>query len=482
MNANQAAERLYGWPLAEMQGRVAPSMLPDDEESREHMQRVLRGEIIMGAELPQQRRDGSIFEAAISGAPLRDAHGKTRGFVALGEDITERKKAAAALHTQVRVLASMIEGVVVTDNHGQIIYSNPAFDKMFGYESGELQGRHCSSLNACSRADNQALFKELIQEICDTGVWRGEFYNRRKDGSTFYTAAHLSALQLNDKKLYIAVEEDITERKQVTEALQESEARYRSLFQNNHAVMLLIEPETAAIVDANPAAGTYYGYAPEELTAMKMTEINTQPLKQLRQEMRQACSGEKQQFFFQHRLAGGEVREVEIFTGPIQVQGKKLLYSIVHDITERRQAEEELRLSMKRLNLLAGIASELLASPVPEQLLDDISQKIIDFLHCDMYLSFMADEEAERLHLNAYGGIGDERGRPDQADRLRRRGLRVHRAGAPAGGGGRYPGKPGPADAVAQEKGLAGVRLPPAPGGGTGGGHPGVRHPTPEPV
>ena len=215
VNANQAAERLYGWPLAEMQGRVAPSMLPDDEESREHMQRVLRGEIIMGAELPQQRRDGSIFEAAISGAPLRDAQGKTRGFVALGEDITERKKAAAALQTQVRVLASMIEGVVVTDNHGQIIYTNPAFDQMFGYEPGELQDRHCASLNACSRADNQALFKELIQEICDTGVWRGEFYNRRKDGSTFYTAAHLSALQLNGKKLYIAVEEDITERKQV---------------------------------------------------------------------------------------------------------------------------------------------------------------------------------------------------------------------------------------------------------------------------
>ncbi len=62
-------------------------------------------------------------------------------------------------------------------------------------------------------ADNQAVFKELIREICDSGVWRGEFYNRRKDGSTFYTAAHLSALKLNGKKLYIAVEEDITERK-----------------------------------------------------------------------------------------------------------------------------------------------------------------------------------------------------------------------------------------------------------------------------
>ncbi len=196
------------------------------------------------------------------------------------------------------------------------------------------------------------------------------------------------------------------ERQRAEEALAESEERYRSLFQNNHAVMLLIEPETAEIVDANPAACGYYGYSREELLAMKMTDINTLPMEQVRSEMRQACAGEKQQFFFQHRLAGGEIREVEIFTGAIQVKGKKLLYSIVHDITERRQAENELHLSYQRLNLLAGIASELLASAAPEQLLDEISQKLIDFLHCDVYLNFMADEEAGRLHLNAYGGIG----------------------------------------------------------------------------
>ncbi len=115
--------------------------------------------------------------------------------------------------------------------------------------------------------------------------------------------------------------------------------------------MLLIDPETAAVVDANPAAVTYYGYARDELTAMKMTGINTLPIKQIRAEMRQACAGEKQQFFFQHRLAGGEVREVEIFTGPIQVKGKKLLYSIVHDITERRRLEAEVAMKAQLLEM-----------------------------------------------------------------------------------------------------------------------------------
>ena len=137
----------------------------------------------------------------------------------------------------------------------------------------------------------------------------------------------------------------------MTEALQESEERYRSLFQNNHAVMLLIDPETADVVDANPAACAYYGYTRQELTVMKMTEINTLEIEQIRSEMRQACSGQKQQFYFKHRLAGGDIREVEIFAGPILVKGKKLLYSIVHDITERRRLEAEVAMKAQLLEM-----------------------------------------------------------------------------------------------------------------------------------
>ena len=67
--------------------------------------------------------------------------------------------------------------------------------------------------------------------------------------------------------------------------------------------------------------------------------------------MRRACSGEQQQFYFQHRLADGEIREVEIFSGPIMVKGKKLLYSIVHDITERRRLEAEVAMKAQLLDL-----------------------------------------------------------------------------------------------------------------------------------
>lgn len=123
--------------------------------------------------------------------------------------------------------------------------------------------------------------------------------------------------------------------------LEESEERYRSLFQNNHAVMLLIDPDTGAISDANPAACAYYGCSREALLKRKIDEINTLTREQVHAEMALARAEKRNHFFFQHRLADGRIRDVEVFSGPIRIKGKALLYSIVHDITERRLAEVE---------------------------------------------------------------------------------------------------------------------------------------------
>ena len=125
--------------------------------------------------------------------------------------------------------------------------------------------------------------------------------------------------------------------------MKESEERYRSLFRYNHAVMLLIDPATGAIVDANPAACAYYAYSHAELISRNITDINLLPRDQVFKEMQRAMSLQCRQFFFRHRLAGGDVRHVEVFSGPIRLQGRNLLYSIIHDITARRRAEEALQ-------------------------------------------------------------------------------------------------------------------------------------------
>ena len=145
---------------------------------------------------------------------------------------------------------------------------------------------------------------------------------------------------------------EIADRKQTEEALSLSEERYRSLFKNNHSVMLLIDPESGDIVDANPAAISFYGWSYKELTCKKITNINMFKQEKVFQEIEKAKKKRCQHFYFQHCLSSGEIRDVEVYSGPIKEHGRELLYSIIHDITDRKLAEKALKTSLKEKEIL----------------------------------------------------------------------------------------------------------------------------------
>jgi PAS domain S-box-containing protein len=150
------------------------------------------------------------------------------------------------------------------------------------------------------------------------------------------------------KALVIVREE--AKRKETEEALRESEKRYKSMFENNHAVMLLIDPESASIIDANPAACSFYGWSREEITKKRIDEINTLPKEKIRDEMDLARTERRNYFIFKHRLADGSERDVEVYSGPLTIKGKTLLFSIIYDITERKKAEDALKSSLSLLS------------------------------------------------------------------------------------------------------------------------------------
>lgn len=129
------------------------------------------------------------------------------------------------------------------------------------------------------------------------------------------------------------------------EALAASEMRHRAFFEKNTSVKLLVDPDDGRILDANPAAAAYYGYPHETLTGLRITDINCLPPEEVKAEMALAKSERRQYFNFRHRLASGDVRDVEVYSGPVDVDGRRLLFSIVHDVTARHVLERKLAAS-----------------------------------------------------------------------------------------------------------------------------------------
>jgi len=116
---------------------------------------------------------------------------------------------------------------------------------------------------------------------------------------------------------------------------------YKSLFENSHSVMLIIHPGSGAIIDANKAACSFYQYPKDKLINMTMLDINILPGEKVQKEMQRANLEQRNYFNFRHKLAKGEIRDVEVYSSPIVLGNQKVLYSIVHDITDRVRIENE---------------------------------------------------------------------------------------------------------------------------------------------
>jgi len=174
--------------------------------------------------------------------------------------------------------------------------------------------------------------------------------------------AHDYIMKGNLSRLYVAIARELDEansrskRKQAEEALNESEALYRKLFDNHAAVKLMIDPDTGNIIDANDAAANFYGWSREKLKQMKIQEINTLSPEEVKKELEKARTQKRIHFEFRHRRADGSIRNVEVFSSKIEAKGKDILHSIIHDITERKLAEEALKDSEEKYrNIIENI-------------------------------------------------------------------------------------------------------------------------------
>jgi len=154
-------------------------------------------------------------------------------------------------------------------------------------------------------------------------------------------------------------------------ALSASEERIRQMFHGHSAVKLIIDPTTGEIVDANEAAASFYGWPVETLKRMRIQQINDLPPDAVQDRMRAVGNTPNARFEFRHRRADGSIREVEVYSSRLEVTGRAYLYSIVHDISDRKGVESALKVSEQRFRMLAENAADAL------WVLDDETERYI---------------------------------------------------------------------------------------------------------
>lgn len=164
---------------------------------------------------------------------------------------------------------------------------------------------------------------------------------------------------------------EVEERRKAEAEISEREAMYRSIFEKIRAVKMIIAPTNGDIVDANTAACYFYGYPYSQLLRLSFQDICPLPKDELLEQMQLAVREEKNFFELTHKLANGNLRQVEMHSAPIEVRGQTLLYSIIHDVTERKTAEAALRTSEKKFRLLFELAADMI-------LVSEINGKILD--------------------------------------------------------------------------------------------------------
>ncbi|HEB96553.1 MAG TPA: EAL domain-containing protein [Sedimenticola thiotaurini] len=161
-----------------------------------------------------RRPDGSGYWESASISPLRNERGEITHYIAVKEDITERRQAEQQLRMSAAVFDTTTEGIMVTDPDGTIRSVNPAFCRITGYSAEEVLGRSQSLL--CSDRHDAGFYRQLRSRVEQEGQWTGEVWHRRRDGSVY--PAWLSIATVRDKRgeatSRVALFSDITQRKE----------------------------------------------------------------------------------------------------------------------------------------------------------------------------------------------------------------------------------------------------------------------------
>lgn len=280
--------------------------------------------------------------------PLYDGDGRLVGVLGIARDITEQYKAAEELRRREGYQRALLDNapflVWLKDTNGRMLAANQQVAQLAGKSSSaELIGRSDFELFPVELATSYQANDRLVMS---TGKARESVDPIDTPSGARHWVESYKAPVFDDRGRLLGTvgfARDVTQRQELQQRLRDGEQRFRSLFEHNSSVMLLIDPASGRIRAANAAAAAFYGYGLAELATMSVDALNTLSPGEVARARDAALHSEGKKFHFRHRLKSGEIRDVEVYSTPINSDGEALLFSIVHDVTEQRRAERALQ-------------------------------------------------------------------------------------------------------------------------------------------
>ncbi len=291
------------------------------------------------------RPDGSHRWVTVRGATEQDQSGQVIVLHGTVQDITERKIVEETSQRNRQILQLFVEhapaAIAMFDTEMRYISVSDRFIADYGLTAGrEIIGK-----------SHYEVFSEIperwkdIHRRCLLGATErcAEDPFLRPNGKTDWIRWEIRPWLDQSGTIggVVLFSEVVTEQVDYAAKLKASEKKFRDIFNKHAAIKLIIDPDTGNIVDANEAAEKFYGWSGEQLRSKKIQDINTLSPDQIQIEIEKVQNQQRVHFEFRHRLADGSIKDVEVYSSTIDIQGKTHIHSIIHDISAKKQAEKD---------------------------------------------------------------------------------------------------------------------------------------------
>lgn len=298
------------------------------------------------------------------GKVLLDAKNTPYRMLGLHADISHQKEVEARLKESEFRWKFAIEGSGdgLWDwniESGEVYYS-PQWKSMLGYEDDEIESS-IESWKKLLHKDQKEILLANLQEYIEgkKEKYISEHQLLCKDGSYKWILDRgiFVSYDESEKPLrMIGTHTDIDKQKRTQEQLNLLNQRFNNMFEKHNAIMLLIDPKSEKIIDANLSAQKFYGYSLEEFKTLKISDINMASKEEVSRSKEEAFNGEKNCFIFTHKKKNSQLVTIETHTSSIETQQGDILFSIIVDITKEKENEKQLREVLSQLQQAQKIA------------------------------------------------------------------------------------------------------------------------------